>query len=441
MPPYVITRRQFLRHSAAGLAAAPLAATLATRGQEPAPSARVTMGCIGCGGQGTGDMNVFLNDPRVRVVAVCDVDRRRAEAAGKAVDAFYAQRTPNAGGAGCLVTQDFRDIVAREDIDAVLVATPDHTHALISTWAARSGKDVYCEKPLAYSVAEGRAMVETVRRYGRVLQTGTQRRSDGRIRHACELVRNGRLGELRRTVVGLPRGFQIHGGYGARNPAPEPVPEGFDYDMWLGPAPDAPYTPGRCHFNFRWILDYGEGYISDWGAHYLDVAHWGMGMDLTGPVAIAAEAVFPEEGLYDAPTEFDIEYTYANGMKLFCSTRETLGIRFEGSEGWIHIEKPGAPQVTASDDRLLRSEPRPGEIRLYRSAGGHHANFIDCVLSRQEPAAPVEIGHRSASVCHVGMIAARLGRTLRWDPAAERFVDDPEADRLLFRPMRYPWVI
>jgi len=284
-------------------------------------------------------------------------------------------------------------------------------------------------------------VAEAVRRCGRVLQTGTQRRSDGRIRHACELVRNGRLGELRRAVVGLPRGFQIQGGKASGNPAPEPVPETLDYDKWLGPAPERPYTPGRCHFNFRWILDYGEGYISDWGAHYLDVAHWGLGMDLTGPSAVTAKAVFPEEGLYDAPTEFDIEYTYANGMTLLCSTNQALGICFEGSEGWIHIEKPGAPHVAASDEALLKSEIGPGGIRLYRSASGQHGNFIDCVLSRQGPAAPAEVGHRSASVCHVGMIAARLGRPLRWDPAAERFVGDPEADRLLCRPMRYPWVI
>jgi predicted dehydrogenase len=438
---YGLSRRQFLKHSGAGLAALPVAAALTARGQAPAPSARVTMGCIGVGGQGTGDMHVFLNDPRVQVVAVCDVDRQRAQAAGKTVAAFYAERKQAGSDAGCQVTQDFREVLAREDIDTVLIATPDHTHALISIWAARAGKDIYCEKPLAYSVAEGRAVTAAVQRYGRILQTGTQRRSDGRIRHACELVRNGRLGEFRRAVVGLPRGFQIHGGGSGGNPAPEPVPEGFDYDMWLGPAPEVPYTPGRCHFNFRWILDYGEGYISDWGAHYLDVAHWGLGMDLTGPTAVTAKAVFPQEGLYDAPTEFDIEYTYANGMSLLCSTNQTLGIYFEGSEGWLHIEKPGAPHVAASDERLLKSDIEPGGIRLYRSGKGQHGNFIDCVFTRQEPAAPAELGHRSASVCHVGMIAARLGRPLRWDPAAERFVDDPEADRLLFRPMRYPWAV
>jgi len=435
---YELSRRQFLMRSAAGLAALPLGEAVAA--SVPPPSARLTMGCIGVGGQGAGDMNVFLNDPRVQVVAVCDVDLARARAAAKTVDTFYAGRGGQGSGTGCAVTQDFREILARRDIDTVLVATPDHTHALITVLAARAGKDIYCEKPLAYSVAEGRMVADATRQHGRILQTGTQRRSAGRIRHACELVRNGRLGELRRTVVGLPRGFQIRGGGGGGNAGPEPVPEGFDYDTWLGPAPQAPYTPGRCHFNFRWILDYGEGYISDWGAHYLDVAHWGMGMDLTGPTAIVAKATFPPDGLYDAPTDFDITYTYANGMTLQCATDQTLGIRFEGSDGWIHIEKPGAAQVVASDERLLKSEIGPGGVRLYRSAS-QHGNFIDCVLSRQEPAAPAELGQRSASVCHVGMIAARLGRPLRWDPAAERFVNDAEADRLLFRPMRYPWVV
>jgi predicted dehydrogenase len=437
---YNPNRRQFLKHAAVGLAAAPLAGALRAYAEPPPAAARVVMGCIGVGGQGGGDMQVFLNDPRVQVVAVCDVDLGRAQAAGKTVDAFYAERQKSGTGAGCQVTQDFREVLARPDIDAVLVATPDHTHALITVLAARAGKDIYCEKPLAYSIAEGRAVVNATRRHGRILQTGTQRRSDGRIRHACELVRNGRIGELKRTVVGLPRGFQIQNGSASAKPAPQPVPAGFDYDRWLGPAPEVPYTPGRCHFNFRWILDYGEGYISDWGAHYLDVAHWGMGVDLTGPTAATAKAAFPQDGLYDAPTEFDITYTYANGMTLLCSTEQALGILFEGSTGWIHIEKPGAPHVAASDDRVLRSEIAPGEIHLYRS-GSQHGNFIDCVLSRQEPAAPAELGHRSASVCHVGMIAARLGRPLRWDPATEHFVDDAAADRLVFRPMRYPWVI
>lgn len=437
---YALDRRQFLKHSVAGLAALPLGEAVAAQTQTPAPSERLTMACIGVGGQGAGDMNVFLNDPRVQVVAVCDVDLARARAAAKTVDRFYAERERKGGGAGCAVTQDFRGVLARDDIDTVLVATPDHTHALITILAARAGKDIYCEKPLAYSVVEGRMVAEVTRRYGRILQTGTQRRSAGRIRHACELVRNGRIGELRKTVVGLPRGFQIRGGAGAGNTAPEPVPEGFDYDLWLGPAPLAPYTSGRCHFNFRWILDYGEGYISDWGAHYLDVAHWGMGMDLTGPTDIIAKATFPQDGLYDAPTDFDILYTYANGMTLQCATDQALGIRFEGSEGWIHVEKPGEAQVIASDERLLKSEIGPGGVRLYRSAS-QHGNFIDCVRSRQVPAAPAELGHRSASVCHLGMIAARLGRPVHWDPAAERCVDDPEADRLLFRPMRYPWVV
>lgn len=434
-----MNRRELLQRSVTGAVGLSLTGGFRLLGQETAPSNQITMACIGVGGQGRGDMNAFLNDPRVRLIAVCDVDRKRAESAARAVDAFYAKKKKSGTSSGCVSTQDFREITARSDIDTVMVGTPDHTHALISVSAMRSGKDVYCEKPLAYSVAEGRLVVETAEQYGRVLQTGTQRRSNGRIRHACELVRNGRIGQLTAVRVGLPKGFQIRNGNYSGNQAAEPVPDWFDYDKWLGPAPDAPYTPGRCHFNFRWILDYGEGYISDWGAHYVDVAHWGIGADATGPLAAKAEATFPDDGLYDAPTEFHIEYTYAGGLLVTCSTRETLGIKFEGSEGWIHVEKPGGGAVVASDPGVLASEIRPGEVRLYESTN-QQRNLIDCVISRGETAASPEVGHRSASACHVGMIAARLGRALKWDPEAEKFVDDPGADRLLARTPRARWV-
>ncbi|MBT3378091.1 MAG: Gfo/Idh/MocA family oxidoreductase [Lentisphaerae bacterium] len=433
-------RRELLQRTVQGAVGVYVGHGLSLMGQDLPPSEKITMACIGVGGRGRGNLNAFLNDPRVRIIAVCDVDRRRAKTAADAVSAFYAKQTKAGVTSPCICTADFREIMARPDVDAVMVGTPDHTHALISVSAMRSGKDVYCEKPLAYSVAEGRLVVQTAETYGRVLQTGTQRRSNGRIRHACELVRNGRIGSLKAVRVGLPKGFQIRNGSHAGNQAEEPVPDWFDYDKWLGPAPNAPYTPGRCHFNFRWILDYGEGYISDWGAHYVDVAHWGMGADTTGPRSVEADAIFPDDGLYDAPTEFHIEYAYPGDVLLACSTREVLGIKFEGSEGWIHVEKPGVGAVAASDPGLLTSVIRPNEIHLYESTS-HARNFIDCVVSREATAAPPEVGHRSASACHVGMIAARLAKSLTWNAEAEAFVDNPTADRLLARTPRAGWAL
>jgi predicted dehydrogenase len=428
-----ITRRRFLGGTAGvtGLLVLP-----SWRG-ESAPSERIAMACTGVGGRGRANMSAFLNDGRVQMVAVCDVDDKRADSARQAVDAFYAKQGKTSA---CKAYRDYREVLARPDLDAVMVGTPDHTHALLAVAAMRSGKDVYCEKPLAYSVAEGRSIVAAATRYGRILQTGTQRRSNARIRHACELVRNGVLGPLQVVEVGLPRGFQIRNGAAAANQKAVPVPAWFDYDKWLGPAPYAPYTPARCHFNFRWILAYGEGYISDWGAHYLDVAHWGIGADRTGPQTVAATATFPTDGLYDAPTDFHIEYGYANGARVACGTDVTLGMKFVGRNGWLHVEKPGSPAVVASDPVLLKAELPGDGVRLYRSTN-HHTNFIDCVLSRQETAAPPEVGHRSASVCHVGMIAARLGRDLHWDPAREVFPKDREANRLLSRPFRAPYAL
>jgi len=428
-----ITRRQFL----GGTAGASGFLLLPVWGEGGTPGGRIAMACIGVGGRGRANMGAFLTDARVQVVAVCDVDDKRAESARQAVDASYAKRGQKSA---CKAYRDYREVLAREDVDVVMVGTPDHTHALLSVAAMRAGKDVYCEKPLAYAVAEGRSIVAAAERYGRILQTGTQRRSNARIRHACELVRNGVLGKLKTVVVGLPRGFQIRNGASAANRKAEAIPDWFDYDKWLGPAPYAPYAAARCHFNFRWILDYGEGYISDWGAHYLDVAHWGMGADRTGPQTVRATATFPTDGIYDAPTAFHIDYTYADDVHLVCGTDVTLGMRFEGEDGWLHVEKPGSAAVVASDPALLKA-PLPADgIRLYESSN-HHVNFVDCVLSRRETAAPPEVGHRSASVCHVGMIAARLGRELRWDPAGEVFVEDAGANRLLSRPSRAPYAL
>jgi len=429
------SRREFLKRACHGAAVAPFILQARRAGAAPA-NERITMACIGVGNQGGHDTRMFLADPRVQIVASCDVDLARAKAMAATIEDRYAKQTGASGYKGCAVTQDFRELIARGDIDTVMIGTPDHTHAVIAIAAARVGKDIYCEKPLAYSVAEGRAIVETVRRHGRVLQTGTQRRSVQTFRTACELVRNGRIGKLH-TVRCIPgRGFGVRGNFTGLE-APQPVPSDFNYDLWLGPAPWMPYTAARCHFNFRWILDYGEGYISDNGVHAVDLATWGMGVDLTGPELIDGKATFPTDGIYDAPTEFEITCRYANGMRLVLASGDAFGVRFEGSDGWLHMS---GWDVTASSSEILASTIRPGENRV-RTGSLHHADFIDCVLSRRLPATHAELGQRAASVCHLAFISCRLGRPLKWDPAREIFPDDAGANRLLSRAMRAPWSI
>ncbi|MBI5393712.1 MAG: Gfo/Idh/MocA family oxidoreductase [Verrucomicrobia bacterium] len=429
------SRRGFLKSVAGSAVTAPFFFHPKLQAAPP-PSQRITIGCIGVGNQGGGDTRQLLADPRAQLVASCDVDLARAKAMAANIEAHYAKQTDSGSYKGCAVTQDFREIIARDDIDAVMIATPDHTHALIAIAAARRGKDVYCEKPLAYSVAEGRAIVETVTRFGRVLQTGTQRRSIGTFRFMCELVRNGRIGKLHTVRCGPGSGFKVRGDF-TGNEAPQPVPADFNYDLWLGPAPWAPYTAARCHFNFRWNLDYGEGYISDNGVHFVDLAMWGIGADDTGPLQVEGKATFPTTSIYNAPTEFDITYRFANGVRLILGSAEEFGVKFEGSEGWLHSN---GWSLTGTPEKILTSTIAPNEIRL-RPSPGHHADFLDCVINRRLPAAHAEIGQRTATVCHIGYIAARLGRPLKWDPAREVFPDDPQANRFLSRAAREPWLI
>lgn len=394
-----------------------------------APSERIAMGFIGTGGQGMGNLKTFLHKDGVQVLAVCDVDASRREEARKVVEEHYAKQAKGASSPRCAAYNDFRELIARQDIDAVVISTPDHWHAIPSIEAVRSGKDVYCEKPLTLTVAEGRLLSDAVKRWGRVFQTGSQQRSSDKFRLACELVRNGRIGKLLRIKTGLPQGRAT--GLGP----PEPVPDGFDYDMWLGPAPWAPYRKERCHYNFRFILDYSGGQMTNWGAHHNDIAQWANGTDLSGPVEVEGTATFPKDGLFDAPVTFSVEYKYANGVTLHCSTSNRSGVTFEGTEGWIYVDRG---KLEANPPAVLTSAIKPGEIRLYESRD-HAQNFLDCIRTRRETVAPAEIGHRSATVCHLGNIAILLGRRLRWDPARERFVNDPEADRMLARAMRPPW--
>jgi len=411
----------------------------------PPPSRRVNLGLIGCGNQGINDLKLFLADERVQVVAVCDVNRQSPgywnggiagrEPARDFVEWHYGQARRSGAYKGCAIYEDFRELLRRPDIDAVILALPDHWHALATIAAARAGKDIYGEKPLALTIAEGRTMVNAVQSNNRIFQTGSQQRSDPRFRLACELVRNGRLGKLHTVLCGLPGGTPDYGQTGHRQD-PEPVPAGFNYDLWLGPAPEGPYAPGRCHVNFRWILDYSGGQLTDWGGHHPDIAQWGMGTELTGPVAIRnGQATWAKEKLWNTATDFHFEAVYASGVKLICSSRVRQGVTFQGADGWVWVNR-GA--IESSPLQLLDYRPGAGEIQLPRSAS-HARNFIDSIFSRQQPIAPIEQAHRSISIAHLGNISLRLGRDLTWDPDQERFPNDEAANRLLSRPYRQPW--
>lgn len=444
------TRRYFLRQ-ASGLAAAfgfPTVIPASALGKDgrPAPSNRTTLGLIGCGGRGTDVLKNFLNDPRVQVIAVCDVEResdrynkgiiKKAGTLGREpvrrlVDGSY-------GTQGCATHEDFRALLARRDVDAVQIATPDHWHALQAVAAARAGKHIYCEKPLSLTIAEGRFMSDAVKAAGVVWQTGSQQRSDVHFRLACELVRNGRIGKLKRIRVGLASDNRDNNGHAAQT-APAPVPEGLNYDLWLGPAPDAPFCPARLHSNWRWFFDYSGGNVTDFGAHHLDIVQWALDRDRSGPVEFFNfQATWPEPGsLYTTPPKFSFEYRYDDGTLVQVADKMDFGsgIAFEGERGSLTTVRGGLKIEPAELRRPLGDD----DVRLYESKD-HFRNFIDAIQDGVAPAAPVETAHRSITIAHLANIGLRLGRkTLRWDPAAERVLGDDEADAMRSRPMRAPW--
>jgi len=423
----LITRRGFLKGTAAigGSAIGLPAIVPSSVFGANAPSSRIVMGAIGVGSQGTGDMQGFLGKPEVQMVAICDIDKGHRDNAKKIVDDRY-------GNKDCAAYHDFRELIGRGDLDAVQLAVPDHWHAIPAIAAARAGLDIHGQKPLARSIREGRAMCDAVHRYGRVWQTGSQQRSDYKFRRACELVRNGRIGRIMKIEVGLPTG-------GGTDVKPVmPVPEGLDWDFWLGPAPYVPYR-GVSHWDWRWIMDYSGGQLTDWAGHHIDIAHWGMGWDYTGPVEIEGKGNYPTEGLYNVATQYKFACTYADGTVMTVANNQqiTQGAKWYGETGWIHVNRGG---LTASDEKILREEIGPNEIRLYESRD-HKQNFLDCVKSRELTICPVEVGHRSISVGLLGEIAMLTGRKIKWDPEKEKIIGDPEASALLGRSYREPWIL
>ncbi len=423
-----LNRRRFLTGMCTALAAPYLQSTLG-RAQEsrPAPSNRITMGCIGVGGMGRGNMDNFLGQSDVQVVAVCDVDKNHLQGAKEAVDARY-------GNGDCKAYTDFRELLARGDIDAISLATPDHWHAIPAIMAAKAGMDIYGEKPLSHNLREGREMVNTVHRYGRIWQTGSWQRSIGNFRQACELVRNGRIGKVVRIEVGLPGG-------GSSGPVKflEPPPH-LDYNFWVGPAEYRPYAEKRTHWDWRWQLAYGGGQMMDWIGHHADIAHWGMGWDNTGPLEVEGSATYPKEGIWDAATTYHFVAKYADGTEMHVANWGNQGIRggtkWIGENGhWVWCDRGG---LEANPSSLLQEKIGSAEIQLYRTPG-HHRNFIDCVKTRKPTITPVEAAHRSASVGHLGQIAMLTGRKIRWNPATEEILNDVAASRLLGEVPRHPW--
>ena len=435
--PVTLSRRTFLK-SAAAAAVVPTIIPASALGRDGAvaPSERIVMASIGVGGQGSYDTRALMSMPDVQYVAVCDVDKQHLATAKAMIEEHYASAKPDGSYSGIQEYHDFREVLARDDIDAVMIATPDFWHAVISVAAAKAGKDIYCEKPLANSIPEGRAVVDAVRRYGRVFQTGSHERSRDNARYACELVRNGRIGKLHTIRVQMPvdRVEEYN-----QPPSPlMPVPEHFDYNFWLGPAREAPYTEKRCHFFFRYILDYSGGEMTDRGAHIIDLGQLGNGTDDTTPISVEGKGTFPTEGLFNTAYAYRFEFEYANGVKLIGDDSGPRGVRFEGDAGWIFIHVHGG-NLEAEPQSLLREVLGPDELHLGRSLG-HHYDFIECVKSRGEPKATVEVGHHSATMCHMANIAMLLGKKLRWDPVKEQF-DDAAANRMLQPSMRAPWVI
>lgn len=429
--PTALTRRTFLQRSAVATAALAAPTVISSRllGQN-APSNRITLGLIGAGNIGVAHLDTLLGyKDTVRVLGVCDVDRERRESSAERINREY-------GSNDCRAYADFREMNRRPEIDAVIICTPDHWHALNAIDAFRQKKDVYIEKPLTLTITEGRALVNEAKKYGRVVQHGTWQRSMKRYHDLVEFVRSGGLGKLSHVEC-LIGANNRHVGATWQ---PEPVPEGLDWDMWLGPAPWRPYTFNGCHYNFRFIAENASGQMTNLGAHCLDIGQWALDMDNSGPVEIEGHGDFPSSGLFTTPTRVDVTFRYANGVPMYCRTNLTVSgnntARFFGERGWLDVAHA---RMTASDPSLLREMQAPNKAVKVPSSKNHYDDFFDAMRTRKRTIADAETSHRTTTVCNLGQIAMALGRKLRWDPVKEEFVGDAMANRMRSRPMRAPW--
>lgn len=427
-----LSRRQFLGSAsrtslgvAAGLALPNLFLnrTRAATGQNPSEWVRV--GFIGVGGQGLSNLGALMK----HAVAVCDVDRTRVAAA--------AERVQQARGGECKMFTDYRKLLDDPSIDAVCISTPDHWHALQAIHACQAGKDVYCEKPLTLTIREGQVLAAIARRTRRIVQTGSQQRSEARFRRACELLRSGYLGRIRSVEVGLPGPNYTDRAKPPRVPD-SPPPSELDYDLWLGPAPLRPYNQNRVHYLFRFFWDYSGGQMTNWGAHHLDIVQWALGLDASGPLRAEGRATYHPEGLFETPETFEAIYDYPDGVRVTVQSPHPgrlSGCRFGCDKGVLRVTRG---TLETEPEELLADAPKELPVRLYES-NHHHQNWIDCIKTRQAPICDAGIGHRSATVCHLGNIAARTGKVVRWDPVRERMLGDTELAAWGDKPYRAPW--
>ncbi len=447
------SRRNFIKQAGAAMGtmiAAPTIIPASALGKNGyvAPSDRITMAVIGAGNQGGNDTRAFLQDERVQITTICDVNKKsdgywNGEIAGREfimemVDKIYGEKFGKRYK-GTVGYEDFREVLQRKDIDAVEIATPDHWHAIPVMMAAAAKKDIYCQKPLSLTVQEGRDMSNAVKHHNVVFQTGSQQRSSEHFRWAVEMVRSGKIGKLKKVTCGLPGGTPDFGKT-AHLTEIAPVPQDFNFDMWLGPAPEAPYQPCRTHVNFRWLLDYSGGMVTDWGGHHPDIAQWVIGTDDSGPVKIQnPKSKWSDHPVYNTATEFYFEALYQNGVELIVSNTGDdidipFGVRFHCEDGtvWSSRKEHNADSASILDIKLEEKD------RLYTS-NNHYRNFIDCVISREQTAAPAETAHRSITIAHLGNIAMMLNQDLEWDPVKEEVKENFVANQLLSRKMRAPW--
>ena len=450
-----VSRRRVLKAGLAGGAVIgfPMIVPSTVFGQY-APSKRINVGAIGVGRiSRSHDMPGILKYDQARIIAVCDLDAHRLVEGKQLVNDYYSKKTGKRYE-GVTSYDNYHELLANKDIDAVVISAPDHWHALLGVAAVQAGKDVYLQKPTSLTISEGRVLSNAVQASGRILQIGSQQRSSVQFRYAAELVRNGRIGDLQRVEVGLPE--DPPGG----DSTPQPVPDGFNYDMWLGETAYVPYTLDRVHPRRGYgrpgwmrVRQFDSGMITNWGAHHIDSAHWGMNTEYTGPSEVWVDHVeFPKSGLWDVHGAFKTEASYANGVRMSIGNDYPNGIKYYGSKGWIFVSRGNeavtesdpvaklqdATALAASDPKIIQSVIGPNEIHLYESTD-QHGNWLDCIITRRQPVSPVEMGHRACSTCLIHDIAMVLKRKVYWDPVLERFKNDDEANTLLSRPQRAPY--